>query len=130
MSKKDKRREALRLGKKDMSFAEIMQAIGACMADDCDKCLLNGGPIAGWFPEDMPDCYTVLLKNAAKQLCRTGNWWRWDDIFRVYRCPVCGRPEKPHIEVWKNGGEKRVLPRRCQYCQATLEGIEGEENDH
>ena len=25
---------------------------------------------------------------------------------------------------------KRVLPRRCQYCQATLEGIEGEENDH
>lgn len=56
--------------------------------------------------------------------------WRWDDIFRVYRCPVCGRPEKPHIEVWKNGGVKRVLPRRCQYCQATLEGIEGEENDH
>lgn len=116
--------------KKDMSFAEIMQAIGACRADDCDKCLLNGGPIAGWFPEDVPDCYTVLLKNAAKQLCRTGNWWRWDDIFRVYRCPVCGRPEKPHIEVWKNGGVKRVLPRRCQYCQATLEGIEGEENDH
>ena len=56
--------------------------------------------------------------------------WRWDDIFRVYRCPVCGRPEKPHIEVWKNDGVKRVLPRRCQYCQATLEGIEGEENDH
>lgn len=56
--------------------------------------------------------------------------WRWDDIFRVYRCPVCGRPEKPHTEVWKNGGVKRVLPRRCQYCQATLEGIEGEENDH
>lgn len=34
MSEKDKRREALRLGKKDMSFAEIMQAIGACRADD------------------------------------------------------------------------------------------------
>lgn len=130
MSKKDKRREALRLGKKDMSFAEIMQAIGACRADDCDKCPLNGGHIAGWFQEDVPDCYTVLLKNAEKQLHRTGNWWRWDDIFRVYRCPVCGRPEKPHIEVWKNGGEKRVLPRQCQYCQATLEGIEGEENDH
>lgn len=91
MSKKDKRREALRLGKKDMSFAEIMQAIGACRADDCDKCLLNGGPIAGWFPEDVPDCYTVLLKNAEKQLRRTGNWWRWDDIFRVYRCPACGK---------------------------------------
>lgn len=69
MSKKDKkRREALRLGKKDMSFAEIMQAIGACRADDCDKCLLNGGPIAGWFPDDVPDCYTVLLKNAGEKL--------------------------------------------------------------
>ena len=68
MSKKDKRREALRLGKRDMSFAEIMQAIGACRADDCDKCLLNGGPIAGWFPEDVPDCYTVLLKNAEEKL--------------------------------------------------------------
>lgn len=51
-----------------MSFAEIMQAIGACRADDCDKCLLNGGPIAGWFPEDVPDCYTVLLKNAGEKL--------------------------------------------------------------
>ena len=50
--------------------------------------------------------------------------------FSEHRCPVCGRPEKPHIEVWKNGGVKRVLPRQCQYCQATLEGIEGEENDH
>lgn len=68
MSKKDKRREALRLGKKDMSFAEIMQAIGECRADDCDKCLLSGGPIAGWFPEDVPDCYTVLLKNAEEKL--------------------------------------------------------------
>ena len=63
-------------------------------------------------------------KNAVRMV------WRWDDIFHVYRCPACGRPEKPHIEVWKNGGVKRVLPRRCQYCQATLEGIEGEENDH
>ena len=130
MSKKDKRREALRLGKKDMSFAEIMQAIGACRADDCDKCLLNGGPIAGWFPEDVPDCYTVLLKNAAKQLRRTGNWWRWDDIFRVYRCPYCGRPEKPCFELWKKGGLKKSLPSRCTYCKGELEGVEGEENDH
>lgn len=29
--------------------------------------------------------------------------WRWDDIFRVYRCP---------------------------YCKGELEGVEGEENDH
>lgn len=63
-----------------------------------------------------------VRKNAVRMV------WRWDDIFRVHRCPVCGRPEKPHIEVWKNGGVKRVLPRQCQYCQATLEGIE-EEND-
>lgn len=130
MSKEDKRREALRLGKKDMSFAEIMQAIEACRADDCDKCLLNGGPIAGWFPEDVPDCYAVLLKNAEKQLRRTGNWWRWDDIFHVYRCPACGRPQKPHVEVWEKGGVRKSLPSRCQYCQATMEGIEGEENDH
>lgn len=71
MSKKDKRWEALRLGKKDMSFAEIMQAIGACRADDCDKCLLNGGPIAGWFPEDVPDCYTVLLKMPGRSCWNT-----------------------------------------------------------
>ena len=25
--------------------------------------------------------------------------WRWDDIFRVYRCPYCGRPEKPCFEL-------------------------------
>ena len=130
MSREEKRREALRLGKKDMSFTEIMQAIGACRADDCDKCLLNGGPIAGWLPEDVPDCYAVLLKNAAKQLCRTGNWWRWDDIFRVYRCPYCGRPEKPCFELWKKGGLKKSLPSRCTYCKGELEGVEGEENDH
>lgn len=130
MSRKEERREALLLGKKDMSFTEIMQAIEACRADDCDKCLLSGGPIAGWFPEDVPDCYAVLLKNAAKQLRRTGNWWRWDDIFRVYRCPACGRPQKPHVEVWEKGGVRKSLPRRCQYCQATMEGIEGGENDH
>ena len=68
MSRKEKRREALLLGKKNMSFTEIMQAIEACRVDDCDKCLLNGGPIAGWFQEDVPDCYTVLLKNAGEKL--------------------------------------------------------------
>lgn len=63
-------------------------------------------------------------KNAVRMV------WRWDDIFRVYRCPVCGRPQKPNVELLKNGGVKHILPRRCQYCQATLEGIEGEENDN
>lgn len=56
--------------------------------------------------------------------------WRWDDIFRVYRCPYCGRPEKPCIELWKKGGLKKSLPSRCTYCKGELEGVEGEENDH
>ena len=53
--------------------------------------------------------------------------WRWDDIFRVYRCPYCGRPEKPCIELWKKGGLKKSLPSRCTYCKGELEGVEGEE---
>ena len=120
MSKKDKRREALRLGKKDMSFAEIMQAIGACRADDCDKCLLNGGPIAGWFPEDVPDCYTVLLKNAEKQLCRTGNWWRWDDIFRVYRCPFCGGDVEETGGSCNFGKKIMTLNVKCRKCGTSV----------
>ena len=56
--------------------------------------------------------------------------WRWDDIFRVYRCPYCGRPEKPCFELWKKGGLKKSLPSRCTYCEGELEGVEGEENDH
>ena len=56
--------------------------------------------------------------------------WRWDDIFRVYRCPYCGRPEKPCFELWKKGGLKKSLPSRCTYCEGELEGEEGEENDH
>lgn len=43
--------------------------------------------------------------------------WRWDDIFRVYRCPYCGRPEKPCFELWKKGGLKKSLPSRCTYCK-------------
>ena len=95
MSKKDKRREALRLGKKDMSFAEIMQAIGACRADDCDKCLLNGGPIAGWFPEDVPDCYTVLLKNAEEKLLE----------YQLFRMPIVRNGKQATVgycpDVWQ-----------------------------
>lgn len=56
--------------------------------------------------------------------------WRWDDIFRVYRCPYCGRPEKPCFELWKKSGLKKSLPSRCTYCKGELEGVEGEENDH
>lgn len=56
--------------------------------------------------------------------------WRWDDIFHVYRCPACGRPEKPCLELWKKGGVKRMLPSRCTYCLEELDGVEGEENAH
>lgn len=56
--------------------------------------------------------------------------WRWDDIFKVFRCPVCGRPQKPCIELWKKGGIKRSLPSCCLYCMEELDGVEGEENDH
>lgn len=60
-------------------------------------------------------------KNAVRMV------WRWDDIFRVYRCPYCGRPEKPCFELWKKGGLKKSLPSRCTYCKGELEGVEGEE---
>ena len=40
-------------------------------------------------------------KNAVRMV------WRWDNIFRVYRCPYCGRPEKPCFELWKKGGLKK-----------------------
>lgn len=32
-------------------------------------------------------------KNAVRMV------WRWDDIFHVYRCPYCGRPEKSCFEL-------------------------------
>lgn len=68
--------------------------------------------------------WDLKQKNAVRMV------WRWDDIFRVYRCPYCGRPEKPCFELWKKGGLKKSLPSRCTYCKGELEGVEGEENDH
>ena len=88
MSKKHKRREALRLGKKDMSFAEIMQATGACRADDCDKCLLNGGPIAGWFPEDVP------FRADWPRAFFSGRIWTRSDWCLVSQC---SRRLRPHF---------------------------------
>ena len=109
MSKKDKRREALRLGKKDMSFAEIMQAIGACRADDCDKCLLNGGPIAGWFPEDVPDCYTVLLKNAGEKLLEYYQKIRENDAAEENQ-------RKTEENIKKRGSKSEGVLDSCPVC--------------
>ena len=74
--------------------------------------------------EAMREAMGLETENAVRMV------WRWDDIFRVYRCPYCGRPEKPCFELWKKGGLKKSLPSRCTYCQGELEGVEGEENDH
>lgn len=109
MSEKDKRREALRLGKKDMSFAEIMQAIGACRADDCDKCLLNGGPIAGWFPEDVPDCYTVLLKNAGEKLLEYYQKIRENDAAEENQ-------RKTEENIKKRGSKSEGVLDSCPVC--------------
>ena len=50
--------------------------------------------------------------------------WRWDDIFRVFRCPVCGRPEKPSMKLRTKSGVQYVLPQKCGYCGAQMEGVE------
>ena len=74
--------------------------------------------------EAMREAMGIETENAVRMV------WRWDDIFRVYRCPYCGRPEKPCFELWKKGGLKKSLPSRCTYCEGELEGVEGEEDDH
>lgn len=128
MSEKNKRWEEMRLGKRDMSITDIVQGLEACATVKCEKCPLDGH-VDGWFQEDLPDCTKVLLENAAKRFRRERKW-RWDDIFKVYRCPTCGRPEKPATEVSTNGEVKHSLPSRCTYCREELDGVEGEENDH
>lgn len=50
--------------------------------------------------------------------------WRWDDIFQVFRCPVCGRPEKPSMKLRAKSGVQYVLPQKCGYCGAQMEGVE------
>ena len=72
-----------------------------------------------------------FFKRARKEeLCRKDasgenrEVWRWDDIFRVYRCPVCGRPEKPPMKLRTKSGVEYVLPKKCGYCGAQMEGVE------
>lgn len=245
MSEKNKRAEELLFGKERMTFAEIMQSMEACAKINCEKCALHA-IIDGWSQADLPDCSTVLMKNAIdtlleyynklrtsepevnakaeerheecsskvegyldscpvcpncnyifaefsiseegyiqhfpfggedrrdlkksemkfnptkcpkcgmritgirwatedtvggrfgyffsrarkEELCREESIeenrkvWRWDDIFRVFRCPVCGRPEKPPMKLRTNSGVEYVLPQKCGYCGAQMEGVE------
>lgn len=245
MSEKNKRAEELLFGKERMTFAEIMQSMEACAKINCEKCALHA-IIDGWSQEDLPDCSTVLMKNATDTLleyynklrtpepavnakaeerheecsskvedyldscpvCPNCNYifdefsiseagyiqhfpfggedrldlkksemkvnptkcpkcgmritgirwttedavggrfgyffsrarkeelrreesseenrkvWRWDDIFQVFRCPVCGRPEKPSMKLRTKSGVQYVLQQKCGYCGAQMEGVE------
>ena len=202
MSEKNKRAEELLFGKERMTFAEIMQSMEACAKINCEKCALHA-IIDGWSQVDLPDCSTVLMKNASDTLLEYYNklrtpepavnakaeerheecsskvegyldscpvcpncgmritgirWttedtvggrfgyffsrarkeelrreesseenrkvWRWDDIFQVFRCPVCGRPEKPSMKLRAKSGVQYVLPQKCGYCGAQMEGVE------
>ena len=245
MSEKNKRAEELLFGKERMTFTEIMQSMEACAKINCEKCALHA-IIDGWSQADLPDCSTVLMKNASdtlleyynklrtpepavnakaeerheecsskvegyldscpvcpncdyifdefsiseagyiqhfpfggedrldlkksemkvnptkcpkcgmritgirwttedtvggrfgyffsrarkEELCRKESSeenrkvWRWDDIFRVFRCPVCGRPEKPPMKLRTKSGVEYVLSQKCGYCGAQMEGVE------
>lgn len=202
MSEKNKRAEELLFGKERMTFAEIMQSMEACAKINCEKCALHA-IIDGWSQADLPDCSTVLMKNATdtlleyynklrtpesavnakaeerheecsskvegyldscpvcpncgmritgirwttedtvggrfgyffsrarkEELCRKESSeenrkvWRWDDIFQVFRCPVCGRPEKPSMKLRTKSGVEYVLPQKCGYCGTQMEGVE------
>ena len=67
MSEKNKRAEELLFGKERMTFAEIMQSMEACAKINCEKCALHA-IIDGWSQADLPDCSTVLMKNATDTL--------------------------------------------------------------
>ena len=97
----------------------------------CPKC---GMRITGirWTTEDtVGGRFGYFFSRARKEeLCREESSeenrkvWHWDDIFRVFRCPVCGRPEKPPMEVRTKSGVKYVLPQKCGYCGTVMEGVE------
>ena len=97
----------------------------------CPKCGMRVTGIR-WTTEDFVDGrFGYFFRRAGKkEMCREDRneenrrGWRWDDIFRVYRCPVCGRPEKPPMEVRAKSGVKYVLPQKCGYCGAQMEGVE------
>ena len=67
MSEKNKRAEELLFGKERMTFAEIIQSMEACAKINCEKCALHA-IIDGWSQVDLPDCSTVLMKNATDTL--------------------------------------------------------------
>ena len=78
MSENGKHAEALLFGKERMTFAEIMQSMEACKKVDCEKCALHA-IIDGWSQGDLPDCSTVLMKNASDTLLEYYNKLRTPD---------------------------------------------------
>ena len=106
MSEKNKRAEELLLGKERMTFAEIMQSMEACAKVNCEKCVL-GGPVEGWFQEDLPDCSEVLMKNA------TGTLLEYYNKLRTPAQTENAKAEERHEEC---GSKVEGYLDTCQVC--------------
>ena len=78
MNENGKHAEALLFGRERMTFAEIMQSMEACAKVNCEKCALHA-IIDGWSQVDLPDCSTVLMKNATDMLLEYYNKLRTPD---------------------------------------------------
>ena len=110
---------------------DLKQRVMEVNPTKCPKC---GMRITGirWTTEDtVGGRFGYFFSRARKEeLCREESSeenrkvWHWDDIFRVFRCPVCGRPEKPPMKLRTKSGVQYVLPKKCGYCGAQMEGVE------
>ena len=109
---------------------DLKQSVMEVNPTKCPKC---GMRITGirWTTEDaVGGRFGYFFKRARKEeLCRKDTSgenrkvWRWDDIFRVYRCSVCGRPEKPPMKLRTKSGVEYVMPQKCGYCGAVMGGV-------
>lgn len=108
MSEKNKRAEELLFGKERMTFTEIMQSMEACAKINCEKCALHA-IIDGWSQADLPDCSTVLMKNASDTLLEYYN------KLRTPEPAVNAKAEERH--------ELRSLNRRTDKIMREVEGV-------
>lgn len=97
----------------------------------CPKCGMRITGIRWTTEETVGGRFGYFFSRARKEeLCREESneenrkVWHWDDIFRVFRCPVCGRPEKLPMKLRTKSGVKYVLPQKCGYCGAVMGGVE------
>ena len=110
---------------------DLKQSVMEFEPAECPKC---GMRITGirWMAENTVDgrsgCFfrrarneELRRKNSSDENLKV---WHWDDIFRVFRCPVCGRPEKPPMKLRTKSGVQYVLPQKCGYCGAKMGGVE------